>query len=140
MCHHRLRSIHGLYTPRHSPALITSAGRQTRGMLMELLGLHFTTELAESGQVILQCVHDPFLVLLAYLVACASCFATLDMAERINHAQKPASQRLRRRSSARGVGSAPDAWPAESGPCTSLACWRSRRRSTFIIICPSHSC
>src|SRR3989344_2380617 len=96
MCHHRLRSIHGLYTPRHSPALITSAGRQTRGMLMEWLGLHFTTELAESGQVILQCVHDPFLVLLAYLVACASCFATLDMAERINHAQKPASQRLRR--------------------------------------------
>lgn len=63
-------------------------------MLMEWLGLHFTTELAESGQVILQCVHDPFLVLLAYLVACASCFATLDMAERINHAQKPASQRL----------------------------------------------
>ncbi|MGJ7514612.1 putative bifunctional diguanylate cyclase/phosphodiesterase [Pseudomonas baetica] len=61
---------------------------------MEWLGLHFITELPESGQVILNCIHDPFLVLLAYLVACAGCFATLDMAERVAHAEKPASRRL----------------------------------------------
>jgi diguanylate cyclase (GGDEF)-like protein len=61
---------------------------------MEWLGLHFITELPESGQVILNCIHDPFLVLLAYLVACAGSFATLDMAERVAHAQNPSSQRL----------------------------------------------
>ncbi|HEF4758360.1 TPA: bifunctional diguanylate cyclase/phosphodiesterase [Pseudomonas putida] len=64
------------------------------GHAMEWLGLHFITELPESGQVILNCIHDPFLVLLAYLVACAGCFATLDMAERVSHAEKPASRRL----------------------------------------------
>ncbi|WP_433741321.1 putative bifunctional diguanylate cyclase/phosphodiesterase [Pseudomonas putida] len=61
---------------------------------MEWLGLHFITELPESGQVILNCIHDPFLVLLAYLVACAGCFATLDMAERVAHAEKTVSRRL----------------------------------------------
>ncbi|MFJ2364392.1 putative bifunctional diguanylate cyclase/phosphodiesterase [Pseudomonas sp. NPDC087697] len=62
---------------------------------MEWLGLHFITELPESsGQVVLSCSHNPFLVLLAYLVACAASFATLDMAERVNHAENPASQRL----------------------------------------------
>ncbi len=64
------------------------------GHAMEWLGLHFITELPESGQVILNCIHDPFLVLLAYLVACAGSFATLDMAERVAHAEKPASRRL----------------------------------------------
>jgi len=64
------------------------------GHAMEWLGLHFITELSESGQVILNCVHDPFLVLLAYLVACAGSFATLDMAERVAHAEKPSSQLL----------------------------------------------
>ncbi|RON01717.1 diguanylate phosphodiesterase [Pseudomonas brassicacearum] len=62
---------------------------------MEWLGLHFITELPESsGQVVLSCSHNPFLVLLAYLVACAASFATLDMAERVGHAENPASQRL----------------------------------------------
>lgn len=56
--------------------------------------MHFITELPESGQVILSCIHDPFLVLLAYLVACAGSFATLDMADRIVHAEQPASQRI----------------------------------------------
>ena len=40
------------------------------GHAMEWLGLHFITELTANGQVILNCTHDPFLVLLAYLVAC----------------------------------------------------------------------
>ncbi|WP_305889176.1 MULTISPECIES: bifunctional diguanylate cyclase/phosphodiesterase [unclassified Pseudomonas] len=61
---------------------------------MEWPGLHFLTELPESGQVVLNCTHDPFLVLLAYLVACVGSFATLDMAERVAHAEKSASQTL----------------------------------------------
>ncbi|MFJ3369199.1 putative bifunctional diguanylate cyclase/phosphodiesterase [Pseudomonas sp. NPDC086251] len=60
---------------------------------MEWLGLHFTTQLPESGQVILNCAHNPFLVLLAYVVACAAGFATLDMTERVGHADNAASQR-----------------------------------------------
>jgi diguanylate cyclase len=64
------------------------------GHAMEWLGLHFITELTANGQVILNCTHNPFLVLLAYLVACVGSFATLDMAERVGHAQNPASQRL----------------------------------------------
>ena len=64
------------------------------GHAMEWLGLHFITELPANGQVILNCTHDPFLVLLAYLVACVGSFATLDMAERVGHVEKPASQRL----------------------------------------------
>lgn len=61
---------------------------------MEWLGLQFVTELPESGQVILDCKHNPLLVLVAYLVACAASFATLDMAERVAHADDPSSQRL----------------------------------------------
>ena len=56
--------------------------------------MHFITELPVSGQVILNCTHDPFLVLVAYLVACAGGFAMLDIAERVGHAEKLASQRL----------------------------------------------
>lgn len=56
--------------------------------------MHFITELPVSGQVILNHTHDPFLVLVAYLVACAGGFATLDIAERVGHAEKRASQRL----------------------------------------------
>ena len=61
---------------------------------MEWLGLHFMTGLPESGQVILDCTHNPLLVLLAYLVACTAGFATLDMTERVGHVEKSASQRL----------------------------------------------
>ncbi|WP_095188966.1 bifunctional diguanylate cyclase/phosphodiesterase [Pseudomonas sp. Irchel 3E19] len=61
---------------------------------MEWLGLQFVTELPESGQVILDCTHNPLLVLVAYLVACAASFATLDMAERVAHAEDLGAQRL----------------------------------------------
>ncbi|MBC3270986.1 EAL domain-containing protein [Pseudomonas sp. SWRI81] len=61
---------------------------------MEWLGLQFVTELPESGQVILNCTHDPVLVLVAYLVACAASFATLDMAERVGHAENPGARRV----------------------------------------------
>ena len=61
---------------------------------MEWLGLQFVTELPESGQVILDCSHNPFLVMVAYLVACAASFATLDMAERVVNAEDPGSRRI----------------------------------------------
>ncbi|MHA3735208.1 putative bifunctional diguanylate cyclase/phosphodiesterase [Pseudomonas sp. Eth.TT006] len=61
---------------------------------MEWLGLQLVTELPDSGQVILDCTHNPLLVLVAYLVACAASFATLDMAERVGHADDPASRRV----------------------------------------------
>ena len=61
---------------------------------MDWLGLQFVTQLPESGQVILDCTHNPFLLLLAYVVACAASFAVLDMAERLSHVEKPASQSL----------------------------------------------
>ncbi|MET0773946.1 MAG: bifunctional diguanylate cyclase/phosphodiesterase [Pseudomonas mandelii] len=61
---------------------------------MEWPALYFTTQLPETGQVILNCTHNPYLVLLAYVVACATGFATLDITERIGHAEKAASQRL----------------------------------------------
>ncbi|WP_285417230.1 bifunctional diguanylate cyclase/phosphodiesterase [Pseudomonas sp. efr-133-TYG-5] len=61
---------------------------------MEWLGLQFVSELPQSGQVILDCTHDPLLVLVAYLVACAASFATLGMAERVGHAEDAGSQRL----------------------------------------------
>ncbi|PRW95784.1 diguanylate phosphodiesterase, partial [Pseudomonas fragi] len=60
---------------------------------MEWLGLHFFTELPESGHLLLNCSHNPFLVLLAYLVACAAGFGTLDMAERVGHVEDPTAQR-----------------------------------------------
>jgi diguanylate cyclase (GGDEF)-like protein len=59
---------------------------------MEWLGLHFFTELPAGGQVLLTCNHNPVLVLLAYLVACAGSFATLDMAERVRHVDVPEAQ------------------------------------------------
>src|SRR5471032_1480207 len=61
---------------------------------MEWLGLQFVTELPQNGQVILNCTYNPFLVLLAYVVACAAGFATLDMTERVGHVEKSGSQRL----------------------------------------------
>ena len=60
---------------------------------MEWLGLHFFTPLPESGYLLIDCTHNPFLVLLAYLVACAAGFGTLDMAERVGHVDNPTAKR-----------------------------------------------
>ncbi|OLF55500.1 putative bifunctional diguanylate cyclase/phosphodiesterase [Pseudomonas chlororaphis] len=60
---------------------------------MDWLGLHFFTELPADGQVLLNCSHNPVLVILAYLVACAGSFATLDMAERVRHVDLPAARK-----------------------------------------------
>ncbi|WAH57569.1 bifunctional diguanylate cyclase/phosphodiesterase [Pseudomonas silvicola] len=59
---------------------------------MDWLGFHFISELPEHGQILLNCSHNPFLVLLAYLVACSGSFATLDMAERISHVERPSAR------------------------------------------------
>jgi len=61
---------------------------------MDWLGLRFTDEMPNSGQLILDCTHDLWLVLLAYGVACVASFATLDIAERIHHSTRASSSRL----------------------------------------------
>src|SRR5690606_8849177 len=60
---------------------------------MEWLGLQLFAELPTSGQIVLDCRHEPFMVVLAYAVACAACFATLDMAERQCHSEDDAARR-----------------------------------------------
>ncbi|MHC6224396.1 putative bifunctional diguanylate cyclase/phosphodiesterase [Pseudomonas sp. X10] len=60
---------------------------------MEWLGLQLFAELPATGQIILDCRHNAFLVMLAYAVACAGCFATLDMAERQSHSEHHSSRR-----------------------------------------------
>ncbi|MDD2057843.1 EAL domain-containing protein [Pseudomonas sp. GD03860] len=60
---------------------------------MEWLGLQMLAELPAGGQIILECKYNPYLVALAFLVAGAGSFATLSMAERLNHVEQPAAQR-----------------------------------------------
>ncbi|WP_139138884.1 MHYT domain-containing protein, partial [Pseudomonas sp. NBRC 111141] len=60
---------------------------------MEWLGLQLFADLPAFGHIVIDCRHEPFLVLLAYFVACAACFATLDMAERQSHSEDPTAHR-----------------------------------------------
>ncbi|WDM58258.1 EAL domain-containing protein [Pseudomonas sp. NEEL19] len=60
---------------------------------MEWLGLQLFADLPATGRILLDCRHEPLLVLLAYVVACAACFATLDMAERQSHSEDPTAHR-----------------------------------------------
>ncbi|WP_336332146.1 bifunctional diguanylate cyclase/phosphodiesterase [Pseudomonas putida] len=60
---------------------------------MEWLGLQLFADLPATGRIVIDCRHEPFLVLLAYFVACAACFATLDMAERQSHSEDPTAHR-----------------------------------------------
>ncbi|MBC3478126.1 putative bifunctional diguanylate cyclase/phosphodiesterase [Pseudomonas taiwanensis] len=60
---------------------------------MEWLGLQLFSELPINGQIVIDCRHEPLLILLAYAVACAGCFATLDMAERQCHCENAKAQR-----------------------------------------------
>ncbi|MDR6714555.1 diguanylate cyclase (GGDEF)-like protein [Pseudomonas hunanensis] len=60
---------------------------------MDWLGLQVFAEAPASGQILLDCQHEPFLVALAYVVVCAASFATLDMAERQSHSEHPAARR-----------------------------------------------
>ncbi|NQD95743.1 diguanylate phosphodiesterase, partial [Pseudomonas sp. CrR25] len=61
---------------------------------MDWLGLRLTSDLPLAGQVILDCTHNLWLVLLAVAVACAASFATLEMTERVHHAGRPNARRL----------------------------------------------
>ncbi len=61
---------------------------------MDWLGLHFISALPADGRLLLNCNHNPYLVLLAYLVACSASFAMLDIAERVGHVES-ASAKLR---------------------------------------------
>ncbi|NIF19536.1 EAL domain-containing protein [Pantoea sp. Cy-639] len=60
---------------------------------MEWLGLKMFAGLPATGQIILECRHNPFLVLLAFSVASTACFATLDMAERQSHSDDLTARR-----------------------------------------------
>ncbi|MEB6590614.1 MULTISPECIES: bifunctional diguanylate cyclase/phosphodiesterase [Pseudomonas] len=60
---------------------------------MEWLGLQLFADLPATGRIVIDCRHEPLLVLLAYFVACAACFATLDMAERQSHSEDPTAHR-----------------------------------------------
>ncbi len=60
---------------------------------MEWLGLHLFTELPASGRLILDCRHEPVLLVVAFGVAIAACFATLDMVERLSHGEDPMAHR-----------------------------------------------
>ena len=54
---------------------------------MDWLGLHFVSSMPANGRMLLECSHNPLLILLAYVVACAASFATLDIAERVGHVE-----------------------------------------------------
>ncbi|MEG1042218.1 MAG: EAL domain-containing protein [Pseudomonas sp.] len=60
---------------------------------MEWVGLQMLADLPATGQIILDCKYNPYLVALALLVAGAGSFATLSMAERLSHVEQPAAQR-----------------------------------------------
>ncbi|WDY59162.1 putative bifunctional diguanylate cyclase/phosphodiesterase [Pseudomonas sp. PSKL.D1] len=60
---------------------------------MEWLGLQLFAELPATGRIVIDCRHEPLLVLIAFAVASAACFATLDMAERQSHSENPRAQR-----------------------------------------------
>jgi diguanylate cyclase/phosphodiesterase len=60
---------------------------------MDWLGLQLFTELPVTGRIVIDCRHEPLLVLIAFAVASAACFATLDMAERQSHTELRAAQR-----------------------------------------------
>ena len=59
---------------------------------MEWLGLQFIGDNTTDGQLLMTSSHNPYLVVLAFLVACAACLATLHMYERACNAEKPAAK------------------------------------------------
>ncbi len=75
---------------------------------MDWLGLHFLSSMPADGRMLLNCSHNPLLILLAYLVACAASFATLDIAERVGHVEN-SNARLR--------------WRALGALCLAVGIW-----------------
>lgn len=64
------------------------------GLAMEWLGLHLGSGQSNASTLMLDCSHNMFLMALSYGVICAACLATLDIGERIIHAE---NQRSRQR-------------------------------------------
>jgi diguanylate cyclase len=60
---------------------------------MEWLGLRFFTAVPDGAQILLDCSHDPLLVVLSYLLACVAGYATLSFAERAGHAERVEARR-----------------------------------------------
>ena len=58
-----------------------------------MVGTAIVRQAANYRPDLLDCRHDPLLVLLAYGVACIACFATLDMAERQSQSEDPMARR-----------------------------------------------
>ncbi|MBC3954921.1 putative bifunctional diguanylate cyclase/phosphodiesterase [Pseudomonas triticifolii] len=61
---------------------------------MEWLGLNMFVGMPANGQLLIDCSHNLFLLALAYGVACAACFATLDIADRVIHVDATRSRRV----------------------------------------------
>ena len=60
---------------------------------MEWLGLQLFAELPATGQIVIDCRHEPLLIILAYIVVSAAAFATLDIAERQCHSENDNARR-----------------------------------------------
>lgn len=60
---------------------------------MDWLGLQLFTELPDAGRTLIDCRHEPLLIVIAFAVATAGCFATLDMAERQSNSEHRTAQR-----------------------------------------------
>ena len=69
-------------------------GSEHMGLAMEWLSVNLFVDFPANGQVLINCSHNLFLVALAFGVACAASFATLDIAERAMQAEAPRSRRV----------------------------------------------
>ncbi|MFJ4144296.1 putative bifunctional diguanylate cyclase/phosphodiesterase [Pseudomonas sp. NPDC089734] len=61
---------------------------------MEWLGLNVFVGFPTNGQLLINCSHNLFLVALAYGVACAACFATLDISDRVIQVEATKNRRI----------------------------------------------
>ncbi|WP_122770775.1 putative bifunctional diguanylate cyclase/phosphodiesterase [Pseudomonas viridiflava] len=61
---------------------------------MEWLGLNMFAGVPADGHLLIDCSHNLFLVALAYGVACAACFATLDIADRVIQVEALKNRRI----------------------------------------------
>ncbi|VXC57638.1 conserved membrane hypothetical protein [Pseudomonas sp. 8Z] len=55
---------------------------------MEGFSIHFLGSLPAQGQLLLDCRHDPWLVLLSYVIATAGSLSTLNIAKQLDHEQR----------------------------------------------------
>ena len=61
---------------------------------MESPGLQLLAESAENGQLLLIGGYNPYLLFLAWLVACTACVATLNLLDRAANAEKTAARTI----------------------------------------------